>query len=369
MGNNLLDKPKSSVLPKTNSPLDLANRFNDYFCDKIVKIRSSFTSPGSIIMQDYRAPSFPIENATLKEFEPLTEPQLLKIIKSAPIKTSPDDPIPATVLKNCIDTILPDLVQLVNLSLSTGDMDGLKDSLVTPLLKKAGADPEVLANFRPITGITYLGKLIERAALPQVNQHLVLNRLHIPNQSGYKPGHSCETLLVRLVNDILLNMDDSKCTVLLLLDLSAAFDTVDHDILLEILFKEIGIRDTALQWFRSFLKGRRQAIIINGTKSGYRDNAFGVPQGSVLGPVLFNIYVRGLIRYLEGFGFTIHGYADDHQVLKSFRIEFQFATIKHSLPKCLELVSLWMKKFFLKLNNNDLFSDTGDFGWSTRSSF
>ena len=348
--NDLLDKPKCGILPKTNSPHELADRFNNYFCDKIAKIRSNFTSASSIIMQDYYAPTFPSENSTLKEFEPLTEPQLLKIIKSAPIKTSPDDPIPAIVLKNCTETILPDLVQIVNLSLSTGNMDGLKDSVVTPLLKKAGADPEVLANFRPITGISYVGKLIERAVLPQLFQHMFLNRLHIPNQSGYKPGHSCETLLVRLVNDILLNMDDAKCTVLLLLDLSAAFDTVDHDILLDILSGEIGVSDTVLQWLRSFLKGRRQAIIINGVKSGYRDNLFGVPQGSVLGPVLFNIYVRGLIRYLESFGFTVHGYADDHQVLKSFRIEFQFATIRDSLPKCLELISLWMKKFFLKLN-------------------
>ena len=80
-------------------------------------------------------------------------------------------------------------------------------------------------------------------------------------------------------------MDDAKCTVLLLLDLSAAFDTVDHDILLDILSKEIGVSDTVLQWIRSFLKGRRQAIIINGVKSGYRDNLFGVPQGSVLAGV------------------------------------------------------------------------------------
>ena len=82
------------------------------------------------------------------------------------------------------------MVQIVNLSLSTGNMDGLKDSVVTPLLKKAGADPEVLANFRPITGISYVGKLIERAVLPQLFQHMFLNRLHIPNQSGYKPGHA-----------------------------------------------------------------------------------------------------------------------------------------------------------------------------------
>ena len=254
------------------------------------------------------------------------------------------------MFKNCLDTVLPDLVHLVNLSLLTGDIEGLKDSVVTPLLKKAGADPEVLSNYRPITGVKYLGKLIEKSALPQLNTHMVSNELHISNQSGYKSGHSCETLLVTVVNDILLNLDIGTCIVLLLLDLSAAFDTVDHDILLDILFREIGLRDTVLKWFTSFLKGRRQAITINGTKSEYRNNQFGVPQGSVLGPVLFNIYVRSFIQFLESHGFSIHGYADDHQVFKSFKIEFQFATIRHCLPKCLNLISLWMQKFFLKLN-------------------
>lgn len=348
--NNLLDKTKCSLLPTSNSPIDLANRFNSHFCNKIEKIRNAFTLSNQSICPNYMVNSFPIENATLDTFETVNNSQLLNIIKSAPIKTAPDDPIPAILLRGCLDTILPILVYLVNMSLLTGEMDGLKESVVTPLLKKAGADPEELANYRPITGIKYLGKLIERAALPQLNHHMISNKLHIPNQSGYKSDHSCETLLVRVINDILLNLDVSKCTVLLLLDLSAAFDTVDHDILLDILFKEIGLRDTVLKWFSSFLKGRRQAITINGVRSDYRDNQFGVPQGSVLGPVLFNIYVRSFIQFLESNGFSVHGYADDHQVFKSFRIEFQFSTIRSCLPKCLELVSMWMKKFFLKLN-------------------
>ena len=348
--NNLLDKPTGLSLPQAETPGKLANKFNNYFCDKIIKIRNTLCLSS---LKTFHVPyntRFPVDSTTLGTFELVDETKLFKIITSSKIKTAQDDPIPATLLKESITTLLPYMVQLVNLSLKTGEMDGLKDSIVTPLLKKAGADPEELKNYRPITGIKYLGKLIEKTVLPQLNRHLLFNQLEIPKQSGYKSGHSCETLLVRLVNDIYLNMDAGMCTVVLLLDLSAAFDTIDHDILIDILYNEIGLRDDVLKWFDSFIRGRRQAVSINGTKSVYCDNPFGVAQGSVLGPKLFNIYVRGLIRFLESHGYSVHGYADDHQALKSFRIEFQFSAIKNGIPKCLDLVSSWMEKYFLKLN-------------------
>ena len=350
MCKNLLDKPRGSTVPQTSDPMDLANKFNNYFCDKVVKIRNNLTPPAASCQIQNTCSVFPADSATLDQFEPVTEVQLEKIIKASKIKTSPDDPIPAELLKDNIDLVLPSLVKLVNLSLTTGEMNGLKDTVVTPLLKKAGADPEDLSNYRPITGIQYLGKLIERSVLPQLSQHALLNKLHIPKQSGYKPGYSCETLLVRLVNDIFLNLDNGLCTVLLLMDFSAAFDLVVHAILLAILHTEYGIRGTALKWFESFLKGRRQAVTINNTKSDYQDNPFGVPQGSVLGPVLFNIYVRGMIPFLESKGFNVHGYADDHQAFKAFRIQFQFEAIRNGLPKFLGEVNSWVQKFFLKLN-------------------
>ena len=350
--NTLMDKPRGSSLPKSSSSLDLANRFNDFFSEKIRKIRSKICNDSHSTIQESSnsGTRFPESNATLDNFKPVNEDQLDKIIKSHPIKTSSDDPIPATLFKSLIDIFLPVLTLLVNLSLLTGSIDGLKETVVTPLLKKLGTDLEELSNYRPITGIKYLGKLIERVVLPQLLQHMTFNHLHIPNQSGYKTGYSCETLLVRLVNDLYLNLDNGKCTVLLLLDLSAAFETVDHELLLDILQYEFGLSGIVLKWFESFLKGRKQAVTVNGSKSKYLDNRFGVPQGSVLGPVLFNIYVHSLISYLEKHGFSIHGYADDHQIFKAFRIEFQFATLRYSLPKCLSLVASWMKRYFLKLN-------------------
>ena len=147
---------------------------------------------------------------------------------------------------------------------------------------------------------------------------------------------------------------DTKCCccILILLDLSAAFDTVDHSKLLSILYHEIGLRGKVLDWFVSYLIGRRQAVNIKGRKSNYNGLSYGVPQGSVLGPVLFNIYVRSLINLLNQAGFIVHGYADDHQILKGFSIEFQYEAIRHSLPRCLDLIAVWMKTFFLKLNSS-----------------
>ena len=108
-----------------------------------------------------------------------------------------------------------------------------------------------------------------------------------PLQSAYKSFHSCETALLRVQNDILLAIDNRHCVMLLLLDLSAAFDTVDHVILLKRLNSKFSIRGTALDWFRSYLTNRTQVVLIDGRKSQSRELKCGVPQGSVLGPILY----------------------------------------------------------------------------------
>ena len=137
---------------------------------------------------------------------------------------------------------------------------------------------------------------------------------------------------------------------MILLDLSAAFDTVDINKLLVILDKELGIRGTALKWFESFLVGRKQRVRINGTLSDYAYVYFGVPQGSVLGPVLFNIYCRSLYTLIHNAGFNTSGYADDSNARQTFALAFQHNILTTQVPSLLEKITNWMNQFFLKIN-------------------
>ena len=157
---------------------------------------------------------------------------------------------------------------------------------------------------------------------------------------------------MKITNDILIASDRKTATVLLLLDLSAAFDTVDIDRLLKILFHEIGIRGTALKWFSSFLRKRTMRVKINDCFSEVFELEYGVPQGSVLGPLLFNIYIRSVYTHVEMSGFTIKGFADDHQLYVSFSPDFQYHFLGDRIRLVLTRINEWMNCFFLKLNQS-----------------
>ena len=177
------------------------------------------------------------------------------------------DPIPTWLLHECINEALPLITRIINLSLKLGNMpESLKTAIITPLLKKL--DMELIKkNYRPVSNLPFLSKLIEKAVAIQLIDHLVENKLMDTFQSAYRKFHSTETALLRVQNDILMGMDKGKVAMLLLLDMSAAFDTIDHEIMLKRLSERCGIKGTALKWFSSYLSNRYQSVVIGKSQS------------------------------------------------------------------------------------------------------
>ena len=178
----------------------------------------------------------------------------------------------------------------------------------------------IFNNLRPISNLAFMSKLIESAVCNQYKAHLKRHGLAELYQSAYKEKHSVETALICVQNNIVCALDDKKSVLLVLLDLSAAFDTVDHNALMKVLEKRVGVIGLALKWFASYLSDRSQCVSINGVYSKEANIKCGVPQGSVLGPVLFTTYMLPLGDILRHLHVKFHCYADDQQIYIEFFI-------------------------------------------------
>ena len=176
----------------------------------------------------------------------------------------------------------------MNCSLSEGAVpDGFKSVIVTPLIKKSSLSKYDFKNYRPVSGLSFISKLVERVVASQLSRHVSLHGLENENQSAYRRGHSTETVLLSIKNQIHLSLARGEATAVVLLDQSAAFDTIDHDKLLDCLRKWFGVGGRCLDWFKSYLSDCTQCIKIGSVLPEARKLKFGVPQGSVLGPFLF----------------------------------------------------------------------------------
>jgi hypothetical protein len=354
--NNLLNQNTSSPLPSSSSNVQLAQDFVVYFDEKVKKIQSEFDS--TISMPESPHPtSSPSGICAMDSFTPVSEEEVRRVIICSPTKSCGLDPMPTWFLKQpvVLDVLIPLITSCVNTSLSSGCMpQSLKSAVITPLLKKAGLDVNNMKNYRPVSNLSFMSKVIERVVVKQLLEHMQRNRLLDPLQSAYRAGHSTETALIKVKDDINMAMDKGEGALLLLLDLSAAFDTVDHLILQHRLESHIGIKNSALKWFKSYLENRTQVVSVGGEMSKEIKLETGVPQGSVLGPILFLIYVLPLQQLIEHHLFRRHGYADDLQLYKTFQLNSALSLQQAitTLETCVKEVKQWKLKNKLKFNDS-----------------
>ena len=351
----LTEGDKIMPYPDRENDFQLSEDFSKFFLNKIHKIMDDIDEVVQVEKlenkTDYRR--YKTVAKEFSHFRHLGAEDISKLISQSATKSWILDPIPTELLKQCLHILIDPITDIVNSSLQAGEFpDGWKCAVVTPLLKKAGMDL-VYKSYRPVSNLNFISKIVEKAALSQYIDHLEAMSMFSPQNSAYKKNHSTETLLVKINSDIMNNMDCQNVTLLVLLDLSAAFDTVSMDILSEIFQFRFNIKGTVLSWFKTYLTDREQRVKINSAISEKYKLKFGVPQGSCAGPVVFLGYLSSLYDIVQQHLPTVGGYADDHQLYIAFKPgnnEKQTDAVKN-LEKCITDVRSWMLLHKLKIND------------------
>ena len=344
---NLTNKPEPQQWPKHNTKEDLVEDFVTFFQNKILKIRELFNG-----MKQYEAitdTSVPL----LRKFAPLTEKQTALIIKQMKSKTCELDDIPTNILKKILPIVCPLITKIVNMSLTNEEFSTKwKTAVVRPLIKKIGLEL-IKQNFRPVSNLVFISKIVERAMLLQLSQHCQDFNLQPDYQSAYRPDYSCEMAVLKISNDILWAFEKKSITALVAIDLSAAFDTVDHAILLQVLNAKFGITRQALKWFNSYLSDRSFKVVIGDKYSKPHSLTVSVPQGSCVGASIFNLYCSTLHEIIPK-DLTLSRFADDHSVRRSFRADSSTdeAETNWTLEECMLNIKSWMDSMHLKMNPN-----------------
>ena len=351
----LLGRNKTTVLPEYSDPATLASTINTFFIDKIDKIRTEFP----LLEVDLPPFSFgdmdsimPVCTASLDHFDIVTVEELTKIISCMNKTTCKSDPFPTKLLFSHLPSIISIILHIINLCLTSGIFpQSCKSSIVLPLIKKTGLDQEILKNYRPVSNLSFLSKVIEKVISVRILKHIEANGINDNFQSAYKSGHSCETALIRVYNDIVTTIGKGNGSGLVLLDLSAAFDTIDHENLFHHLEKYVGISGDTLKLIKSYFSGRTQRVMIDGILSDVASLICGVPQGSVLGPLKFCLYLLPLAAILRYHNISYHVYADDTQLYISFKNKDPSGPLAR-LNSCISDIRVWMIKNKLKINDS-----------------
>ena len=294
----------------------IAEKFNDFFLNIGTNLAASLETNTSKTHRSYLNSNI----LTSFGFNLVDEDHINKIMKSLKNKTlSGHDGISIKLLKYLSPALLKPLTLIINQSLITGLFpEKLKIAKVQPLFKKG--DEEHIENYRPISLLTSISKVFEKVVFLQLTKYFQDNGLFYDGQYGFRENHSTEMATVELLDRIISALDDKQLPISIYMDLSKAFDTLNHDILLDKL-SYYGVEGTALQWFDSYLSNRSMYVEIDNMKSSVRTLTTGVPQGSILGPLLFLIYMNDISNSSNLFKFIL--FADDTNL---------FSTIEYTLP-------------------------------------
>ena len=268
------------------------------------------------------------------------------MMKISSHKATGIDGISARLLRIGMPAIAPCIARLINLSMSTGKFPTRwKTAKVTPLFKGGAlSDP---SNYRPISVLPVLSKIIERHMYNSLYAFLTEQNLIYSRQSGFRKHHSTETALIKIVDELFFNLDRNKVSGLVLVDYAKAFDMVDHELLLKKL-EVYGVKNQELNWCQSYLSDRKQVVCLDGNKSSEAFMRHGVPQGSILGPLFFILFINDLPLHVSG---TIDLYADDTTISASADVN-NIPSLQSSLKTSFGEIQQWAMANKLPLNES-----------------
>ena len=315
----------------------VADEFNNFYTSVAADLVSKLPNPLNYFtshhVNHYYANKGVLPN--MFSLQPITSDCVLKQLKSLnKTKSTGLDGISAKFLNDSADHIHNQVTHILNLSITSSKVPrALKKAKVVPLYKKDNKFD--VGNYRPVSILCSLSKILERVVYDQLEQFLIGNNLLYEFQSGFRSKFSTDTCLIHLTDFIKEEISHGNYVGMILIDLRKAFDTVDHAILCSKL-KAMGLNDQSVQWFNSYLCHRTQLVEINGTKSDFNNISCGVPQGSILGPILFNIYVNDMVSSVQC---KLLLYADDSCLIVSNKDK---NIIESTLTNEIENLSKWL---------------------------